>query len=56
MLDATLRGLQTILDVTAEEEPRGRAARPEDFVDTHFLDRLAAGQLQSWERQYPPQP
>jgi NitT/TauT family transport system substrate-binding protein len=51
----TLRGLQTILDeLAAAGDARAPTARPEDFVDTRFLDQLqAAGQFQQWEQQYP---
>jgi len=51
----TLKGIQAILDVLADEDPRARDHRPEEFVDTRFLDRLQqAGQFQAWEQQYPP--
>ncbi len=52
----TLRGVQTVLDQLVESgDERARTARPEDFVDTRFLDKLSAsGQLQRWEQQYPP--
>jgi NitT/TauT family transport system substrate-binding protein len=53
----TLPGLQTILDILAQDDPRARGPRPEDFVDVRFLDRLsAAGQFRAWEQQYPPAP
>ncbi len=50
----TMRGLQTILDQLAEGgDERAASARPEDFVDTRFLDQLTtAGRFQSWEQQY----
>jgi NitT/TauT family transport system substrate-binding protein len=49
-----LRGIQTILEQLVEEDERARTARPEDFVDVRFLDKLnAAGQFQRWEQQYP---
>jgi ABC-type nitrate/sulfonate/bicarbonate transport system substrate-binding protein len=49
-----LRGIQTMLDQLTEEDERARNARPEDFVDVRFLDKLnAAGQFQRWEQQYP---
>jgi ABC-type nitrate/sulfonate/bicarbonate transport system substrate-binding protein len=51
----TLKGLQAILDVLADEDARARDHRPEEFVDTGLLDRLQqAGQFQTWEQQYPP--
>jgi NitT/TauT family transport system substrate-binding protein len=53
----TLAGLQTIVDILGKGDERARGARPEDFVDTRFLDALqSAGQFQAWERQYPPAP
>jgi len=53
----TLRGLQSILDTLADEDPRARTVPPESFVDTRFLDRLeASGQFRAWEQQYPPAP
>ncbi|HLH27173.1 MAG TPA: ABC transporter substrate-binding protein [Chloroflexota bacterium] len=54
----TLSGIQSILDQLAEgEDPRARDARPEQFVDTRFLDKLsAAGQFQRWDQQYPAAP
>jgi len=53
----TLEGIRAIIDVAADEDPRARTARPEDFVDTRFLDRLQAdGQFQRWAEQYPAAP
>jgi hypothetical protein len=49
-----LRGIQTILEQLGEEDERARGVRPEDFVDTRFMDKLSAGgQFQRWEQQYP---
>jgi hypothetical protein len=52
----TLEGIAAILEQIAEGgDDRARAARPEDFVDTRFLDQLqAAGWFAQWDRQYPP--
>jgi NitT/TauT family transport system substrate-binding protein len=53
----TLKGLQAIIDVFAETDERARGIRPEDFVDTRFLDALqASGQFQAWDQQYPAAP
>ena len=35
-----LAGLQTVLDLLADETPRAKSAKPEDFVDTHFIKEL----------------
>ena len=38
----------------AEEDERARSARPEDFVDVRYIDKLNGdGQFQRWEQQYP---
>jgi len=52
----TLPGIAAILEQIAESgDERARTARPEDFVDTRFLDQLqAAGRFAQWDRQYPP--
>jgi NitT/TauT family transport system substrate-binding protein len=53
----SLSGLKTIIDVIAENDERARGVRPEDFVDTRFLDALqASGQFQAWDAQYRPAP
>ena len=36
----TLAGIQTILDELAKKNPKARAARPEDFVDSSFVKKL----------------
>ncbi|HLH23075.1 MAG TPA: ABC transporter substrate-binding protein [Chloroflexota bacterium] len=49
----SVKGIQAIVDVLAESDDRARGARPEDFVDTRFLDALqASGQFQAWDQQY----
>jgi ABC-type nitrate/sulfonate/bicarbonate transport system substrate-binding protein len=53
----TLKGLQAIIDVFAETDERARGLRPEDLVDTRFLDALqTSGQFDAWDRQYLPAP
>jgi NitT/TauT family transport system substrate-binding protein len=37
-----LVAVQAVLDEAAQEEPRAKDARPEEFVDFRFVDRLAA--------------
>lgn len=39
----TLEGLKTILDQLGQKEPKARAARPQDFVDTRFVEELDQG-------------
>ena len=34
------KGMEIILGELAEKEPKARQARPEDFLDTRFLDEL----------------
>jgi len=36
----TLPGIQTILDELAPRNPKAKAARPEDFVDSSFVKKL----------------
>ncbi len=36
----TLAGIQTILDELAKKNPKAKAARPEDFVDSSFVKKL----------------
>jgi ABC-type nitrate/sulfonate/bicarbonate transport system substrate-binding protein len=36
----TLPGIQTILDELATKNPRAKSSRPEDFVDSSFVQRL----------------
>jgi NitT/TauT family transport system substrate-binding protein len=49
----TLQGIQSVLDAAVDEDPRALGVRPETFVDTRFLDALAAeGQFQTWEQEY----
>ncbi len=36
----TLDGLQTVLDLLAEEDPRAREVRPQDLVNTTALEQL----------------
>jgi NitT/TauT family transport system substrate-binding protein len=53
----SLKGLQAIVDVFAETDERARGLRPEDLVETRFLDALqTSGQFQAWDREYPPAP
>jgi hypothetical protein len=33
-------GVKTILDLTADRNPKAKLARPEDFVDTSFVKEL----------------
>ena len=35
-----LAGLQTVLDLLSEENPRAKSAKPEDFVDNRFIKEL----------------
>ena len=35
-----LPGIQTVLDAIADENPKAKAARPEQFVDTRFIKEL----------------
>jgi hypothetical protein len=35
-----LAGLQTVLDLLAEENPKAKSAKPEDFVDNRFIKEL----------------
>jgi NitT/TauT family transport system substrate-binding protein len=35
-----LAGLQTVLDAIADENPKAKSARPEQFVDTRFIKEL----------------
>ena len=32
-----LAGIQTVLDAIADENPKAKSARPEQFVDTRFI-------------------
>jgi ABC-type nitrate/sulfonate/bicarbonate transport system substrate-binding protein len=36
----SLPGIQTVLDAIADENPKAKAARPEQFVDTRFIKEL----------------
>jgi len=36
----TLAGIQTILDELAKKDPKAKAARPEEFVDSSFVKKL----------------
>jgi ABC-type nitrate/sulfonate/bicarbonate transport system substrate-binding protein len=36
----TLAGIQTVLDAIADENPKAKAARPQDFVDARFVKEL----------------
>src|SRR5262245_14987640 len=36
----SLPGIQTILDAMVKEEPKAKEARPEEFVDTRFIQEL----------------
>ena len=36
----TLTGIQTVLDAIADDNPRAKAARPQDFVDARFVKEL----------------
>jgi NitT/TauT family transport system substrate-binding protein len=36
----TLAGIQTVLDVIADENPKAKTARPEEFVDIRFIKEL----------------
>ncbi len=36
----TLEGIKTILDTTAEKDPRAKNFKPEDFVDMRFIREL----------------
>ena len=36
----TLRGIQTVLDAIADDNPKAKAARPQDFVDARFVKEL----------------
>jgi hypothetical protein len=36
----TLPGIQTILDELAPKNPKAKASRPEDFVDSSFVKKL----------------
>jgi len=36
----TLAGIQTVLDAIADENPKAKAARPQDFVDARFIKEL----------------
>ena len=36
----SLAGLQTVLDLVSEDNPRAKSAKPEDFVDNRFLKEL----------------
>jgi ABC-type nitrate/sulfonate/bicarbonate transport system substrate-binding protein len=36
----TLAGIQTVLDAIADENPKARSARPEQFVDARFIKEL----------------
>jgi len=35
-----LAGLQTVLDLLSEENPKAKSAKPEDFVDSRFIKEL----------------
>ncbi len=35
-----LAGLQTVLDLLSEDNPRAKSAKPEDFVDNRFVKEL----------------
>jgi hypothetical protein len=35
-----LAGIQTVLDAIADENPKAKSARPEQFVDTRFIKEL----------------
>jgi ABC-type nitrate/sulfonate/bicarbonate transport system substrate-binding protein len=36
----SLPGIQTVLDAIADENPKAKSARPEQFVDTRFIKEL----------------
>ena len=36
----SLPGIQTVLDAIADENPKAKSARPEEFVDTRFIKEL----------------
>ena len=36
----TLAGIQTVLDAIADENPKAKAARPQDFIDARFIKEL----------------
>lgn len=36
----TLAGIQTVLDAIADDNPKAKAARPQDFVDARFVKEL----------------
>jgi ABC-type nitrate/sulfonate/bicarbonate transport system substrate-binding protein len=36
----TLRGIQTVLDAIADENPKAKSAKPEQFVDARFIKEL----------------
>ena len=36
----TLEGIKTILDQLGQKDPKARAAKPEDFVDTRFVEEF----------------
>jgi NitT/TauT family transport system substrate-binding protein len=36
----TLEGIKTILDQLGQKDPKARAAKPQDFVDTRFIEEL----------------